>query len=293
MKNNIFFLTMLCLLFGCKEPSKESSTFSNLIDYQHHILTNNRFEIPVETYKIRYQSDGLEITGYISKQKNAENQPAIIVTRGGNRNLGTFGVRNLYYQQFLASNGYVVLSSQLRGNIFSEGEDEFGGKDLNDILKLIEINKTLEFTNEKIGVHGTSRGGLNAYQISRITDDIDAIAVVGAPTALSINFKFRPEMYEKVYKELVGDTIQNKAAYEYRNPILWVDEINEPTLILHGSDDQRVQLTHAKLMIEKMKTLNKTFDYHIFEGGNHGLGTHWQAKNRKVLNWFHKYLKQK
>lgn len=291
MKNNIFYLTMLCLLFGCKEPSKKSATFSSLIDYQHLILTSNRFEIPVETYKIRYQSDGLEITGYISKQKNAENQPAIIVTRGGNRNFGTFGVRNLNYQQFLASQGYVVLSSQLRGNIFSEGEDEFGGKDLNDILKLIEINKTLEFTNEKIGVHGTSRGGLNAYQISRITDDIDAIAVIGAPTNVRLDIKLDPEMYEMVYKELVGDTIQNKAAYDYRSPLLWANEINEPTLILHGSDDQRVQLIHAELMIEKMKTLNKTFDYHIFEGGNHGLGTHWQEKNSKVLNWFHKYLK--
>lgn len=50
-----------------------------------------------------------------------------------------------------------------------------GGKDLNDILKLIEIGQSLEFADKtNIGVYGISRGGLNAYQIARLTDDIKA-----------------------------------------------------------------------------------------------------------------------
>ena len=163
---------------------------------------------------------------------------------------------------------------------------------MEDILKLIEIGKSLKFTiPEKIGVYGISRGGLNAYQISRLTDDIAAIAVVGAPVNPRLDFDTRPEMYTDVFMELIGDTISNKEAYDYRSPILWADEINEPVLLLHGSEDWRVKPINAELMIAKLKELNKEFEYLIVEGGDHGINTDRKLRNDKVLTWFKKYLK--
>ena len=97
-------------------------------------------------------------------------------------------------------------------------------------------------------------------------------------------------MYDNVLRELVGDTIKYKAEYDYRSPLLWADEINEPTLILHGSDDWRVKPINAELMIEKMKSLNKVFEYQIVENGDHGLNTHRELRNEKVINWFAKHL---
>jgi len=290
--NTYLILIFSILLFSsCNKEIKKTENFSTLIDYQYLIKTNNDFKIPTETYKIRYQSDGLEITGYLTKPKDLKKYPTIIYNRGGNRDFGTFTPKSLIYQQYLASNGFIVLSSQLRGNMHSEGVDEYGGKDLNDILKLIEINKSLKYSNQNIGVYGISRGGLNAYQISRLTDEIKAIAVVGAPTDPRFDFDTRPEMYEKVLKELVGDSINFKKEYDYRSPIKWVNKINEPTLILHGSDDWRVKPLNAELMIEEMKRLNKEFDFKIVENGDHGLNTHSNFRNEKVINWFKKYLK--
>ncbi len=291
MKINITFLLLLIIIQGCLCQDNEKKNFSIIIDYQHLIQTNTEFDKTIETYKIRYQSDGLEITGFIIKHQDSVKRPTIIYNRGGNEDFGTFSAKSLIYHQYLASKGYNVLSSQLRGNIFSEGKDEFGGKDLNDILQLIEINKTLEFANGKIGVYGISRGGLNAYQISRLTDEIDAIAVVGAPTNPRLDFDTRPEMYEKVYKVLVGDTINHKTEYDYRSPLIWAEEINEPTLILHGENDWRVKPINAELMIEKMKSLGKEFEYEIVENGDHGLNTHRKIRNEKVIDWFDKYLK--
>jgi dipeptidyl aminopeptidase/acylaminoacyl peptidase len=291
MKITTTYLIFLIFLCSCSNSSKSIENFSNLIDYQYLIQKNLDFEHPINTYKIRYKSDGLEITGYLTKHKDSNIRPTIIFTRGGNKDFGTFSSKSLYYQQYLASKGYNVLSSQLRGNMFSEGKDEFGGKDLNDILQLIEINKTLEFANKKVGVFGISRGGLNAYQISRLSDDIDAIAVVGAPTNPRLDFDTRPEMYNKVLKEIIGDTIKFKSEYDYRSPLIWAVEINEPTLILHGKDDWRVKPINAELMINKMKSLNKEIDYQIVENGDHGLNTHRTIRNEKVINWFDKHLK--
>jgi len=290
---SLFRLIVCCFIFAnsaCTAQENRSERLSDLVHYQYLIETNTKFDLTIETFKIRYNSDGYEITGYINKPKAEGTWPVTIYNRGGNRDYGTH--RNFLYQQYLASNGYVVLSTQLRGNLFSEGQDQFGGEDLNDILKLIEIAHDLSCTkDQKIGVYGISRGGLNAYQISRLTNDISAVVVVGAPVDPRIDFQFRPEMYFKVLKPLVGDTVTHKEAYDYRSPILWADEINEPVLILHGDDDDKVRLINAQLMINKLTELNKDFEFEIVGGGDHGLNTHREIRNKKVLGWFDRHLK--
>ena len=115
--------------------------------------------------------------------------------------------------------------------------------------------------------------------------------MVGAPTNPRLDFDTRPEMYENVLKELVGDTIKFKSEYDYRSPLLWAKKINEPTLILHGKDDWRVKPINAELMIQKMKSLDKEFEYQIVEEGDHGLNIHRELRNEKIINWFDKYLK--
>lgn len=287
-----YTIWIFLIIIGCEATNEDSNYFSKKIHYQYLLTTNEELEIPIETYKIRYKSDELEITGFINKPKNEESYPIIIFNRGGNRDFGVHNLKTIEYQQYLASKGYIVLSTQLRGNLFSEGADEMGGKDLNDILKLIEIGESLKFAEkDKIGVYGISRGGLNTYQISRLTDKIKAIAVIGAPTDPRLDFDTRPEMYTKVFKELIGDTINNREAYDYRSPLLWAKEINEPILIMHGREDWRVKPINAELMIEKLKDLGKEFEYHIIEGGDHGLNTHRKLRNEIVINWFDKYLK--
>lgn len=80
---------------------------------------------------------------------------------------------------------------------------------------------------------------MNAYQISRISDDIKSISVVGAPVDIRDSHADRPDKYTKVNLPLIGDTIRYKDEYDARSPILWVEELNEPLLILHGMDDWR------------------------------------------------------
>ena len=281
----IFIIGVIFTQSSCAQNFHDSIVYQKLMNLKeiegHKILT----------YEIKYLSDGLVITGYISKPEKGK-YPVLIYNRGGNKDLGTHGARSVGYQRELASNEFIVLSTQLRGNFFSQGEDEFGGKDLNDILQLIEISKVLKFADAKnIGVLGWSRGGLNTYQISRLTDDIKAIAVIGAPTDPRLDFGTRPEMYTKVYLPLVGDSITHVKEYDYRSPLKWADEINEPVLILHGSEDWRVTPQNAERIIEKFKENGTELEYHIIEGGNHSLSSHSDFCTRTIITWFNKYLK--
>lgn len=282
------------LLFSCtgKQENDLPGLFSSDISYMYEMPMYDDYVGDIETFKIRYSSDDLEITGFISKPKGNGPWPMMIFNRGGNRDFGAHGYRTLQYQRFLVTKGYVVLSTQLRGSIHSEGRDEFGGADLHDILKLIDIGKKLPFTvPDQLVVYGFSRGGLNTYQLLRMTDEIDAAAVIGGPTNPRLDFDTRPEMYTEVYLPLIGDTVTQKQAYDDRSPLLWADEINTPVLILHGEDDWRVKKINAELMIARMTELDKEFEAEIVPDGDHGLRTHMEWRDERVLKWFDKHLK--
>lgn len=140
-------------------------------------------------------------------------------------------------------------------------------------------------------MYGISRGGMNTYQISRLSDEIKAIAVVGAPVNPRIDFKSRPEMYTNVYLPLVGDSITHKADYDYRSPLLWAGEVNEPILIMHGDEDWRVTSVNAELMHQELIKFGKTAELMMIQGGNHSLSSHTQMRNDTIIGWFDKYLK--
>ncbi len=288
----IFILVFVTL--SCKKQKTE--TFHKDIVYQQLLNKSEYFSHDnTDFFKIRYHSEGLKIEGFIAKpnQFKLSKLPAIIFCRGGNQSYGMLNTFQLKMINELSLKGFVVLASQLRGNISSEGVDEFGGKDVNDILKLIDIAKNLDFVDENnIHVLGYSRGGMNTYQVSKLTDNINSIAVVGAPTNKFESIKFRENMYHNVYKPLFGDTISNRDEYVKRSAIYWHDKINEPLLILHGTDDTRVALEEAKQLIDSLKASNrKDFKFKIFEGGNHTLSNVINERDSLIINWFKTHSK--
>ena len=288
----IFILVFVTL--SCKKQKTE--TFHKDIVYQQLLNKSEYFSHDnTDFFKIRYHSEGLKIEGFIAKpnQFKLSKLPAIIFCRGGNQSYGMLNTFQLKMINELSLKGFVVLASQLRGNISSEGVDEFGGKDVNDILKLIDIAKNLDFVDENnIHVLGYSRGGMNTYQVSKLTDNINSIAVVGAPTNKFESIKFRENMYHNVYKPLFGDTISNRDEYVKRSAIYWHDKINEPLLILHGTDDTRVAFEEAKQLIDSLKVSNrKDFKFKIFEGGNHTLSNVINERDSLIINWFKTHSK--
>lgn len=290
---------IICLIFSiiyfcsCKTSllSTNKQTPSSSIIHEVNIETIAIYQ--VNASQIIYTVDSLNISGYLVRPKIInQSLPVLIYNRGGNRNFGTISSYELNYLCFLAEQGYVVLASQYRGNSHSDGKDEIGGADLNDVLALISIADQLPYANsEKIGVLGFSRGGLMAYLASKATDKIDAIAVIGAPTDMFLLIKNRPGMYTNVTLPLIGDTITMKEEYIKRSPIYWYDQINEPTLILHGSEDKRVNVLQANKIIKLMQKNHQKIKYKIFENGNHELSNiDDEIIDKYILDWFELYL---
>lgn len=289
----VCIITLACQSDKQQKITKTTEVFSSLIEYQYLSEKSNiENGVIVETYEIKYLSDNLMITGYISRPEGIIPYPALIYCRGGNRDYGTIDRNSIERQRDLAGAGFVILSSQLRGNSFSQGRDEMGGADLNDILQLIKIAKSLPFVQDQlVGIHGVSRGGRNAYQISRISDNIRSVSVIGTSVDIRDSHSYRPEKYTKVILPLIGDTIKFRHEYDKRSPILWVDELNEPILILHGTDDKSSKVELVKRIIPELEKHGKQFEHHFIDGGSHGLDSHRELRDSLIVNWHKRFLK--
>lgn len=156
---------------------------------------------------------------------------------------------------------------------------------------MIEIAKQTDYIDHnKIGLLGFSRGGMMAFLLSKESDDIQALVTVGAPTDMFLSNKNRPQLYNKVFLELIGDSINNRQEYIDRSPVYWADKLNEPILIIHGTDDSRVNIEHTKRLKEiSLENKNKT-SYLIVEGGNHSVSNYKEMRNDTIINWFNYHL---
>jgi dipeptidyl aminopeptidase/acylaminoacyl peptidase len=243
----------------------------------------------IKCFRIKYLSDELEVVGFIVIPKTETSEhPAIVFNRGGNREFGKITKKSLAYLSYLSSNNYVVLASQYRGNDGGQGKEQFGGEDINDVLNLIKMAKSLPFVNPaKIVMLGYSRGGMMTYLATKHGAEIKAAAVVGSVTDLEQTYNEREERMKKVIRELVG---MDKKEWQKRSAVYWPEKIDVPTLILHGKSDRRVKVSQAKKLSEKLTEAGKEHDMIVFPGGDHALNTHRYERNQKIFDWFERYL---
>lgn len=242
--------------------------------------------------RMTYLSGDLKIKGYIAYPKdNSKQYPCIIWCRGGAGNKGaidTFTARGIYGQ--LASWGYCVFASQYRGNAGSEGRDEVGGKDVNDILNLISLADEIPQADKSLwGIEGWSRGGMMAFLTLRNNQDFKCAVLVGAISNVeeyaNSNFNLKNYYENLIGKEELGKELQKRSAINF------VDELPKiPYLIIHGAEDVTVS------SMQSIKLANKFNEYDI----PHKLalpqhGDHFLRKNRKEVDklrrdWYAKYL---
>ena len=263
----------------------------------------------VDMYEITYLSDGLKIQAFaaVPKAKGIGRWFGVfsecVYNRGGNRDFGALqlfknGERAKYPVSYhfskLANEGYVVVGCNYRGCGESEGQDEFGGKDVNDVLNLIEaVNEIPKADATRIGMYGWSRGGMMTYLTLPRTTKIKAAVVGGAPTDKTVID--RPNMETNVYAQLMPNYWENKEAeLKKRSAVYFADKFptNVPLLILHGNADWRVKSTQSLQLALELEKHRVPYRLKIFEGGDHALSQYREERDEDVINWFERYLKK-
>lgn len=266
------------------------------VNGQIELKENFKYLDSIEIYGITYLSDGLKIKGLMVRPKKKEKYPCVIYNRGGNRDHGSLKIAHgVITLGQIAKEGYVVIASQYRGNGGSEGKEEFGGKDVNDITILTEVLKEVDVADtNRIGMYGWSRGGMMTYIALTKTDKIKAAIVGGAVSDNFSSIKDRPEMETSVLSELIPNYAENKAfELEKRSAIKWADKFPKdlPILMLHGNSDWRVKPEQSLNLALEFEKNRIPYRLVMFEGGDHGISEHKKEVNDQVLKWFDRYLK--
>lgn len=241
-------------------------------------------------YVFQYPSDGLNVKGFISFARHYQHQPLLIFLRGGNR---VFGIPNPG-MDIANYKDYTVIATTYRGGV-SEGEDEFGGQDVNDVKSLVDFIPQLErllnvhFQPNKVFMMGGSRGGLEMFQaLARypdLQDYVDKVVSLSGLLDLRRQMQDRPEM-RQMFEEEFGLSSNDEEWINYRDPIQTVFYLKRslPILIVQGTNDQRINIEEGHHMVKKLEENGNQVTYWEFEGGDHTLSNLPDRMN-PIANW--------
>ena len=255
----------------------------------------NTIKTKLDCKNFRYEVDGYTVEGYYLKPRDLPNKklPVVIYNRGGNAGFGyvVFG-KKLQLISDIAMEGYVVIGSQYRGAssrfIPNNGQDEFGGNDINDVLKLIEIAKEIpEADTSNIGMVGWSRGVMQSYIASKSIPWLKTLIAIAGNSDVEKALVWRPKM-ERVYKARIPNFEKNRTSeLTARSVSKWLDKIPStmPILLLHGDKDKRVSVEQSKSLAAQLEASKHPHKLIIYPNDNHGLVQHRKEMTLEITSW--------
>lgn len=253
---------------------------------KHIIESGRRFFI------FKYPSDGFYVKGLISFISNSTNNPLMVYFRGGNRILGlTDPASDLFSMK-----NYTVISTAYRGGV-SEGMDEYGGNEVNDVDHLIKFMPTLE---QKMGISlnyscmymlGASRGGMEMFlALSRfpwLQNQVKKAVSLSGLLDMDICLNDRSGVKEMCIQDFgLIPSINEQEWIARRNPINAVSKIRNdlPFLIMQGKKDLRISLDQGVNMAAKLKANGNAVTYLELPDGNHCL-RNCKDRANLISNW--------
>ncbi|WP_165784595.1 alpha/beta hydrolase family protein [Solitalea longa] len=246
--------------------------------------------------RITYLSDGLKVTAYLIEPQEPGKYPCIISNRGGNRDFGQWtplGIGRSLGR--LASWDYVVIASQYRGNDGGEGKEEYGGKDVDDVLNLVQVLAQIpKADTSRIGMEGTSRGGMMTYLALKRSCRFKAAVVTAGLANAFKNIASRPNMEKNVFSQLIPNYNTTKeTSLKERSAVFWADQLcpTTPILLMQGSADWRVLPEESMEMLNKLYECRHPVRFILYEGADHGITEYREEKLAEMKRHFDYYLR--
>ncbi len=243
--------------------------------------------------KICYLSDGLKVKGYLAYPADHKGKklPCVIWNRGGYKNKGAidhFTAKGIFGQ--IASWGYVVFTSQYRGNDGGEGEEEIGGADINDVINLKPLAGEIEFADSSSwGMIGWSRGGMMTLLTLLKDPDFKCASVTGAISNMK-EYLSASNYLRDFYRSELGDDRFDEEVNK-RTILNFADKLPHiPYLVMHGGADETVPVSQSIELAKKLQEYKYQYRLVIFEEGDHYLKSHRKEVEALTKYWLNKYL---
>ena len=179
---------------------------------------------------------------------------------------------NDFWHMLLAQKGYVVACVDGRGTGF-KGEafkkctyKELGKYEVEDQTDAAKTFSGYSYIDsQRIGIWGWSFGGFMSSNCLFQSAEVFKAAIAVAPVT---SWRF----YDTIYTERFMQTPQeNASGYDNNSPITHAEKLQGNYLLIHGTADDNVHVQNAMILINRLVSLNKNFDWLIYPDKNHGI----------------------
>ena len=231
--------------------------------------------------------DGVALRGYLTLPPGQEGPaPMVLMPHGG-----PHGPRDHWgydpYVQVLAVNGYAVLQVNYRGSggygtrFERIGYGEWAGAMQDDLTDATRWAIKAGITEAgRVCIHGWSYGGYAALMSVVREPDLYACSVPAAGVYdheiqyRKADFTRLTRWGEKYIDRVIGPTVEDRRR---ASPITYLDRLKTPLFIVHGEEDARVPVEHARELHKRPKAAGIEAQYTEKDNEGHGF---YKEENR-------------
>lgn len=250
--------------------------------------------------------DGERLSGALllpSHYEEGKRYPLVVwVYAGGmlSDNFSHFGLgyRGPFNFQLLATQGYAV---------FLPDSPQHEGTAMLDLLKTVlpGVSKVVDLgiaDPKRIGVMGQSNGGYSTLALISLTKRFRCAIEMHGMGDLIANYgqmekngtAFATSNLEHGQNAMGGPPWEFPQRYVQNSPIFFLDKIDTPLLIVHGSADTRVAPFLGDEVFVGLRRLGKEVEYARYQGEDHS-PLYWSYANQRdlchrMITWLDKHL---
>jgi dipeptidyl aminopeptidase/acylaminoacyl peptidase len=226
--------------------------------------------------------------------------PTLVVAHGGPAGAYTnnYRVGGLEGGQLWAGQGWAVFYPNPRGST-NYGEkflraniNDWGGGDYRDIMTGVDALIARGIADpDRLAHIGWSYGGYMTAWVVTQTTRFKA-AMVGAGLTNMVSMYGTNDIPNVLVTYFGGyPTKQTLSLYQARSAMTFIDNVQTPTLILHGANDERVPTGQALEMYRALKDRGKPTELVFYPREGHGISEYYHVKDRltRIYDWVTRY----
>jgi len=190
-----------------------------------------------------------------------------------------WGAGDNLWHQFLANEGFIVISVDPRGTKVPRGRAwrkiiyrQIGLIAADDEAKAAQkVTNMFSFVDaSRVGIWGWSGGGqMSLHSIFRHGDVFK--------TAIAVSFVAQQTLYDNIYQErYMGLPNDNKYGYKEGSPLTHANKLTGNLMIIHGTADDNVHYQNFEMLVNELIKNNKLFTMMSYPMRDHGI---WQREN--------------
>jgi len=256
-----------------------------------------------ETTVRRWQgADGRDMQGLLITPVGHEpgkKCPLIMWVHGGPTGVSAFRYYAAFgWNQLLANTGYAVFLPNYRGSVgwgleFAESNiGDMGGQDFQDMLLGVDSLIAAGLADpDRLAIAGWSYGGFTAAWAVSQTKRFKA-AVMGAGISHWLSFHGKSALADWDAIHYATSPYEAGGLFQKCSPLTYYENLQTPTLILHGEEDQDVPVEQSYLFYRALKDKGVPTELVVYPREDHAIKerAHLLDMSKRVLEWIGRYL---